>query len=103
MAAESGSEHWLTFNSKLPHDQERPYYEYDINWIEGCKDKPQGAAQYATGSQTQPGDPQTCEEFFVAAYESCDNGGVGGYIDVVCLRYTFTGGRTLGQIVESFD
>jgi len=77
------------------HVDNPAYYDYSIAWIEGCKGEPQGAAQNVTSSQAQQGDPRTCREIFIAAYEDCNNGGVGGYIDVGCLRYTFTGGRTL--------
>jgi len=79
------------------------YYEYSIAWINGCEGEPQEAAQNVTSSQAQPGDPRTCREIFVAAYEDCNNGGVGGYIDVGCLRYTFTGGRTDAQRLEASD
>jgi hypothetical protein len=76
------------------HVNDPAYYEYSIAWIEGCEGEPQGVAQNVTSSQAQPGDPRTCKEIFAAAYEDCNNGGVGIHIDVGCLRYTFTGGRT---------
>jgi hypothetical protein len=98
MAADSEPYGFAQFDSpgdpQFNHVVHPAYYEYRIAWIEGCEGEPQGAAQNVTSSQAQPGDPRTCREIFVAAYEDCDNGGVGGYVDVGCLRYTFTGGRT---------
>lgn len=60
---------------------------FEIGWIDGCETE--------TNSQSV-GDPlgdgsQTCEDIFLTAWESCNNGGVGGYIEAGCLTYWVTG------------
>lgn len=66
-------------------------YTYEVEWKDG------DACQYATDTQ-QIEDPigddaWHCRSLFNEAYSGCVNGGVGGFVDAGCLRYTFTGGR----------
>lgn len=63
-------------------------YLFEVEWIEGCRT--------STDSQSVESpvgdDDQTCDVVMDAAFSGCNNGGIGGYVDAGCLRYTFTGG-----------
>lgn len=65
-----------------------PYYLYSINWILGC------TTTVSTQSVWAPIPDEaasvTCRTLLRNNYLNCDNGGVGGYINAGCLRYTFS-------------
>jgi hypothetical protein len=65
-------------------------YDYKIEWIGDCTLKSTSDGQsthYPTGL---PDSDQDCYTLFDKVF-ACNNGGIGGYVDVGCLRYTFTG------------
>lgn len=65
-------------------------YDYKIEWIEDCTLESSSDGQsthYPTGLSDSNRD---CYSLFDKAF-ACNNGGIGGYVDVDCLRYTFTG------------
>jgi hypothetical protein len=65
-------------------------YFYEIKWVEGCKTTVDAQKMI---DPIGKGKGNTCEFILVNAYKNCNNGGVGGYIDAGCLRYTFIGGQ----------
>jgi hypothetical protein len=70
----------------------RVNYSYEVEW------RDDDACTYMTEVQQidQPlggDDAWDCRALFNEAYSGCVNGGVGGYLDAGCLRYTFTGGQ----------
>jgi len=74
-------------------------YLYEIQWLEGC-----GPISVAQLPRTPMGlAASSCEQLLEGAYTGCDNGGVGGYQDSGCLRYTFTGGLGDDQVPEPSD
>jgi hypothetical protein len=65
-------------------------YDYKIEWIEDCTLESSSDGQsthYPTGLSDSNRD---CYRLFDKAF-ACNNGGIGDYVDVDCLRYTFTG------------
>ncbi|KAL6903018.1 hypothetical protein GGI43DRAFT_433149 [Trichoderma evansii] len=65
-------------------------YFYSISWIDGCETAVESQdPSLPLGSSLSP----LCSNVLTWAYDWCDNGGVGGYIDVGCLRYQFIGGK----------
>lgn len=68
-------------------------YEYRIEWKDDdCL--PQGWDHQNSYTPQMDGGGITCPIIMELAYDNCNgNGGVGGYIDVGCLRYTFIGAR----------
>lgn len=70
-------------------DQHNISYDYSISWIEGCITTVDRQSVYYPIGSAGP----YCQKVFVQAFTDCNNGGVGGYIDMGCLRYEFTGGR----------
>ncbi|KAF2125602.1 glycoside hydrolase family 55 protein [Dothidotthia symphoricarpi CBS 119687] len=63
-------------------------YFYQIQWLDGCQ---------TTVARQDVHDPlgdgsHGCPDILNDAFSNCNNGGVGGYIDVGCLRYEFDGG-----------
>lgn len=74
----------------------RVNYSYELVWKDG------DACEYITDVQQidKPigGEAWDCRTLFTTAYSGCNNGGVGGYLDAGCLRYTFTGGQDDGDV-----
>ena len=61
-------------------------YVFEVQWIDGCDSvDSQPPTVTADGGWS-------CEGLLKETYFGCNNGGVGGYIDDRCLRYSFTGG-----------
>jgi hypothetical protein len=61
-------------------------YVFEVQWVDGCdSDDSQSPTITADGGWS-------CEGLLKETYFGCNNGGVGGYIDDRCLRYSFTGG-----------
>lgn len=84
----------MTSESESVRETYRPAsqvnYLYEVEWKGGSTCK-------FTAEVQQIGDPLggeewDCTRLFNDAYSQCNNGGVGGYLDAGCLRYTFTGG-----------
>lgn len=64
-------------------------YYYEVKWVDGCKTTVDGQdPSFPLGGR----DP-SCQDLFVRAFKNCDNGGIGGYIDAGCVRYTFLGAQ----------
>ncbi|KAI1840029.1 hypothetical protein JX266_013762 [Neoarthrinium moseri] len=67
-------------------------YDYKVEWKSGCQsNQPSQSVQY-------PADPNgalgiTCREALHGNFKNCNNGGVGGEVQVGCLVYTFIGGK----------
>lgn len=70
-------------------------YHFNIAWIEDCPSTRYRIPDYASGG---PEGDLTCGNFFKAAFEQCNNGGIGGYVDSLCARYTFTGGAPTADV-----
>lgn len=82
-------------------------YYYEVSWVEGCKTTVDLQDPYTPLGSDGP----LCKDLFVKAYAGCkysapcfnnlllmhlllgDNGGIGGYIDAGCVRYTFLGAQ----------
>ncbi|KXT05630.1 hypothetical protein AC578_5652 [Pseudocercospora eumusae] len=62
-------------------------YDYEVSWIQGC------VTTVEKQSFVSPVPGHICEDIMRNAYKNCNNGGVGGYIDAGCVRYSFVGGR----------
>lgn len=64
-------------------------YQYSVSWVEDC-----GATRNKV-PETQSSDPEwpTCQELFNKAFDDCSNGGIGGYVDSSCMRFTLTSGE----------
>ncbi|KAH7139640.1 hypothetical protein B0J13DRAFT_638583 [Dactylonectria estremocensis] len=64
-------------------------YYYSISWVDGC------VTSVARQDVLSPiGDGgASCKDILISTYNNCNNGGVGGYIDAGCLRYSFIGGE----------
>ncbi|KAJ1334085.1 hypothetical protein MN608_04088 [Microdochium nivale] len=65
-------------------------YEYEARWIEGCLTiEPNQSFQWPVGS------PATVTAYLLVreAFTKCNNGGIGGWSQVGCLKYTFWGAR----------
>lgn len=61
-------------------------YNYKISWLPNCKSTVSEMNVY----QPLPNDSKTtCLSLLRRAYTDCNNGGVGGSIDVGCVRYEF--------------
>lgn len=76
-------------------------YDYKVEWIEDCEaDSDEQSVKAPTGTSDNTKD---CYSIFDKAF-ACNNGGVGGHVDVGCLRYTFTGADfTADQTPEDPD
>lgn len=62
-------------------------YHYVAIWIPGCTT----TVDKQDTKQPIPGDDDvTCNTLLRNNYEACNNGGVGGWIDVGCLRFGFS-------------
>ena len=61
-------------------------YRYVVTWIPGCTT----VREKMDTRNPIPGDEVDCEALLRGNYEKCNNGGVGGWIDVGCLRYGFS-------------
>lgn len=64
-------------------------YQYGVSWIEDCGPTRMKLPETSSGEEGYP----TCQGLFNRAFEGCNNGGVGGYVDADCARFTFTGGK----------
>lgn len=69
-------------------------YSFAISWVAGCKttvDKVSPARPLNQTSQDAPGHGVVCTDLLYDNWANCTgNGGVGGYVDAGCLRYSFT-------------
>lgn len=63
-------------------------YHYNIQWIPGCKTTTDTQNVGIPLAVQNPG-PSICQNVFITMYNGCNNEGVGGSIDMGCLRYTF--------------
>ncbi|KAM7214287.1 Peptidase S8/S53 domain containing protein [Rhypophila decipiens] len=66
-------------------------YSYSVQWIRGC-------TEFATMDILTPAPNEGCWWMLHRTYLDCNNGGVGGYHEVGCLRYTFREGDRLVTI-----
>ncbi|SMR45874.1 unnamed protein product [Zymoseptoria tritici ST99CH_1E4] len=64
-------------------------YDFYLTWIPGCTPRNEKGELI---NQTVAW--KICTSYFIAAYERCNNEGVGGSIEAGCIKYTFTGGRS---------
>ncbi|KAK3368019.1 hypothetical protein B0H63DRAFT_565848 [Podospora didyma] len=67
-------------------------YRYRIEWVNDCittVERQNMIAPFGTEDETR----DTCFDVLVDCYTQCNNGGVGGAIQVGCLRYLFVGGE----------
>jgi hypothetical protein len=64
-------------------------YQYRVSYIEGC-----GSTRMKLPGTIEVPDESysTCQSLFDMTFEGCNSGGIGGYIDSSCARFTFTGG-----------
>ncbi|KAI8446043.1 hypothetical protein BY996DRAFT_6422228 [Phakopsora pachyrhizi] len=61
-------------------------YNYNVFWVKGCKSTVTEMNAY----KPLPNDSDyNCLTLLRRAYTGCNNSGVGGYIDVGCVRYKF--------------
>jgi hypothetical protein len=67
-------------------------YQYRVSWIEDCGSTRMKIPDTTSGEEGYP----TCQGLFDMAFKGCNNGGVGGYVDADCARFTFTGGLQAG-------
>jgi hypothetical protein len=72
------------------HDVDGVLYQYGVTWIESCDST---RIKLPGTFETDDPDGPTCQSLFKKAFEDCNNGGIGGYVDVTCARYTFSGGK----------
>ncbi|PLW12162.1 hypothetical protein PCANC_16730 [Puccinia coronata f. sp. avenae] len=61
-------------------------YNYKISWVSGCKTT---VSQMNVYQPIPNDDKNTCLNLLRRTFTECNNGGVGGSIDVGCLRYEF--------------
>lgn len=72
----------------LEREASSALYQYRIDWIDGCS-----STRNQTPWKTAPDeDTLFCAGVFNKAFDECNNGGIGGYVEHGCARYTFTGG-----------
>lgn len=64
-------------------------YQYGVSWVEGCN----STRNKIPGTTDYDGYP-TRQSLFDTAFDDCNNGGIGGYVDLKCARFTFTGGAS---------
>lgn len=75
--------------SSTKQDNHGVNYYYEVKWVDGCKTTVDGQdPSFPLGGR----DP-SCQDLFVRAFKNCDNGGIGGYVDAGCVRYTFLGAQ----------
>ena len=67
-------------------------YQYGVSWIEGCDST---RMKLPETLESPDDDYPTCQSLFDTAFEGCNNGGIGGYVDLDCARSTFTGGKKI--------
>jgi len=65
-------------------------YAFEIEWVDGCRTETETQDPIAPLDPGGDYGPQ-CLDLLRNAYKECNNGGVGGYIVVGCLRYEFWG------------
>ncbi|KAM0354797.1 hypothetical protein ACHAPU_000621 [Fusarium lateritium] len=70
------------------HKGGKTNYWYEVSWVEGCKTTVDSQSVANPLGDKGP----RCADLFKTAFKSCDNGGVGGYIEAGCIRYNFKGG-----------
>ncbi|KAF6813590.1 hypothetical protein CMUS01_12799 [Colletotrichum musicola] len=67
-------------------------HDFKVEWKRGCN-----TMERVQGIQLPLGEPPTpspnCVDLMRANYDNCDNGGVGGSVQVGCLIFTYNGGR----------
>lgn len=70
-------------------------YAFSAIWIEGCHiaDATSQGVWDPLGNGEEDNEDTLCPNLFTQSYSACNNGGVGGYIDVGCVRYRFDGGK----------
>ncbi|KAK3720790.1 hypothetical protein LTR37_003453 [Vermiconidia calcicola] len=67
-------------------------YQFDVEWLTGCITTVSSQSPYSPLGADADSEDQ-CTSILYDCWKKCDNTGVGGFIDVGCLRYTFTGGN----------
>lgn len=68
-------------NGHQEHNIDAVLYQYGVIWIGGCD----STRQRLPGKLEPPeSDYPTCQSLFQRAFEDCNNGGIGGYVDVDC-------------------
>jgi hypothetical protein len=80
-------------------------YDYQVEWIEHCTLESSDNEQnihYPTGLSDNDHDKHDCYSLFNKAF-ACDNGGIGGHVDVGCLRYSFTGAESTEDNSQESD
>ncbi|KAK3317193.1 hypothetical protein B0T19DRAFT_434438 [Cercophora scortea] len=75
-------------------DDKGAWYQFNIYWADGCVldyNPISWDAIYPANplAGAQPGDTNACRDLLVDNYRLCNNGGVGGSIQVGCLVYEF--------------
>ncbi|KAL0781718.1 hypothetical protein CaCOL14_003053 [Colletotrichum acutatum] len=81
------------------HDEFKGRHQYKVSWAEGCvTDGDRQHVKYPNGlSNTNP----SCNDLMRDNYLQCNNGGVGGRVQVGCLVYAYNGGTVAGRDYES--
>lgn len=77
--------HFLSVDGKVP-------YQYNIYWRDGCLlDSEVGYDAVFPANPLGVKDPghTACQDLLVDNYKKCNNGGVGGSVQVGCLVYEF--------------
>ncbi|KAK7946399.1 uncharacterized protein PG986_010720 [Apiospora aurea] len=71
-------------------------YQYNVWWKEGCELENDGPTEALISDplDTSPKDDLTCVNYMLDNYRKCNNGGVGGTIQVGCLVYEFKADRS---------
>lgn len=82
----AGGQPGITY--RVATDDGAPFYIYSINWISGCRTTVR--EQDVTSPISDQAASISCYALMSGNYVNCINGGVGGYIDVGCLRYSFS-------------
>lgn len=78
---------WLPYRHGF-FEEKHDNYLYTFEWIQGCRGNMQISLDPA-GKDSE----YTCQAMFEQTYDECaGNEGIGGSIDIGCLRYTFHGG-----------
>ncbi|KAK1636440.1 hypothetical protein BDP81DRAFT_406334 [Colletotrichum phormii] len=81
------------------HDEFQGRHQYKVSWAAGCiADGDRQHVKYPKGlSNTNP----SCNDLMRDNYLQCNNGGVGGKVQVGCLVYAYNGGTVAGRDYES--
>lgn len=81
---ESSFRHFSTVTNKVP-------YQYNIWWKEGCLLENSKLDSMYAANPLNVKDPgaTVCQKTLIDNYKKCNNGGVGGRVQIGCLVYEF--------------